>query len=106
MASTDSIWALRNRLQSMEVALADYMMESILRLQALTEAKVFLLIENSGKDRKRRYGGSGELIEKYEDGQLHPEPKELAVELNKTAVSHVLTERRANKRRGDEITVS
>ena len=106
MASTDSLWVLRNRLQSMEVALTDFMMESILRLQALTEAKVFLLIENSGMDRKQRYCGSSELIEKYENGQLSPKPTELAVELNKSAVSHVLIERRANKRRGEEIAVS
>ena len=97
MASSDRLFMLLNQLQSMETALTDFMMESVLRLQTLTEARVFLLIENSS-DRKRRYCGSTELVDLFERGALSQDTTDMTVELNTSVASHVLIDRPSRKR--------
>jgi len=65
MTSTDNLISLLNQLQTMESTVTDFLMETVLRFQTLTNSKVFLLIESGGKDRQRRYCGAQELVDEY-----------------------------------------
>jgi len=69
----------------MESSLSNFLMETILRFQSLTEAKIFLLVESSGPDPKRRYCGSPELRSRYEAGDLFCQSSDSVLELDVTA---------------------
>ena len=72
MTLADDPISLKNKLQTMETFFTDFMIDTIERFQGLTEAKVFLLVENSGEDPKRRYCGAHEFVQRYEtNGLLH-----------------------------------
>ena len=71
MASIDShalLQPLHNQLQVMEKTVTNFMLESILKLQTLTETKVFLLLEP--KYSQRRFCGSEDLIRKFKNQEL------------------------------------
>ena len=96
MTSTDNLISLHKHLQSMESALADFMMETILRFQNLIDMKVFFLVEDCGNGQKRRYCGTRDLIKRYESCGISKETGDSCVELNTT--SPVLVEKPGDKR--------
>ena len=96
MSSTDNLMSLLNQLQMMESTVTDFMMETILRFQRLTDAKVFLLVERNGIEPKRRYCGSQELLRHYGNGGLTQQSNDHLVELDSSV--EVLVDRRSNKR--------
>lgn len=64
--SATNLLPLLNQLQYMENTLTNLMLETILKLQSLTDVKVFLLIDSN---QKRRYCGSKELTDVFEGGE-------------------------------------
>ena len=81
----------------MEETLTNFMMETILKLQSLTEVKVFLLLEHP-KRQKRRYCGSKTLIDQFETcqtGLSYQKTSDVFVELDPKPVT--LVERVASR---------
>ena len=62
-----SLLPLLTQLQVMEDTITNFMIETILKLQSLTDVKVFLLLDYPQRQ-KRRYCGSKETMEAFEDG--------------------------------------
>ena len=60
---------LLNQLQGVEETLTNLIIETVLKLQSLTETKVFLLLEASG-GKKRRFCGAPELIDSFKREEL------------------------------------
>lgn len=82
--STANLLPLLNQLQLMEITLTNFMLETVLKLQSLTDMKVFLLIESP---QKRRYCGSKNLMDAFqsEKGLLCSGDTDIAVRLDPTA---------------------
>ena len=73
----------------MENSLTNFMLETILKIQTLTETKVFLLLESSG-DGARRFCGTSDLVHSFENGALHPRPSDVEVTLDPAIGSTVI----------------
>merc|ERR1719374_261578 len=72
MSTATNLLSLLNQLQLMENSLTNFMLETILKIQTLTETKVFLLLESSGgADSVRRFCGTSDLVESFENGRLN-----------------------------------
>ena len=86
MSSSDSLLPLLNQLQVMEDTLVNFMCETIIKLQSLTDVKVFLLVDYPQRN-KRRYCGSQELVETFqrEKGPNFCVTTDVEVELDKSA---------------------
>ena len=69
MASANSLLGLVNQLQSMEHHFTSILLETILKLTSLTDAKVFVLVESQDC---RRIAGSEHLCRSFADGLLQP----------------------------------
>jgi len=69
MASAHSLLGLVNQLQSMEQHFTSILLETILKLTSLTDAKVLVLVESPDC---RRIAGSEHLCRAFADGQLQP----------------------------------
>ena len=63
---------LLNRLQDVEQSLANFMFETILKMETMTTTKVFLLLENPGG---AKYGGTSDLVARFEDGLLRQDDR-------------------------------
>jgi len=96
MATADGLFTLLTQLQTMESSLVEFMLETILKLNTLTEAKVFFLVETS--TRRRRYCGNRELTDLYEKGCLRLQSTDSAVEFNAIAAAKVLVDTPSRKR--------
>ena len=67
----------------MENSLTNFMLETILKIQSLTETKVFLLLESPGcSDGGRRYCGTRDLVELFESAQLASKTADVEVSLD------------------------
>jgi len=62
-----------NQLLEMERSLNNFMLETVLKLQTLTQTKVFLLLESK---HYRRYGGSPEMVARFEESDFLPAERE------------------------------
>lgn len=82
MTSTDNLISLLNQLQAMESTVTDFLMETVLRFQSLTDSKLFLFIESGGKERQRRYCGTQELVRRFESQGFCRQSADSFVELN------------------------
>jgi len=81
--SANNLLPLLNQLQLMESTLTNFMLETILKLQSLTDVKVFLLIETS---QKRRYCGSKDMTDAFESrGLMCSSDTDIAITLDPTA---------------------
>ena len=69
MASANSLLGLVSQLQSMEHHFTSILVETILKLTSLTDAKVFVLVESQDC---RRIAGSEHLCRSFADGLLQP----------------------------------
>ena len=78
MASANSLLGLVNQLQSMEHHFTSILLETILKLTSLTDAKVFVLVE--GQD-CRRFAGAEYLCQSFADGALQPVSSDVQVHL-------------------------
>jgi len=94
--STQNLLPLLEQLQLMENSLTNFMFETILKLRSLTDSKVFLLLENS---ERRRYCGSPELVDVFEQRGLNGHSTDVRVDLDTT--TDVLIERKNRKRSRD-----
>ena len=94
--STQNLLPLLEQLQLMENSLTNFMFETILKLRSLTDSKVFLLLENS---ERRRYCGSPELVDVFEQRGLNGLSTDVRVDLDTT--TDVLIERKNRKRSRD-----
>jgi len=81
MSTATNLLSLLNQLQLMENSLTNFMLETILKIQTLTETKVFLLLENSG-DGARRFCGTSDLVQTFVNGQFHLRPSDIEVILD------------------------
>ena len=98
--NVDSLWI---HLQDMEKSLINLMLESILKLESMTTAKVFLLLETPST-KIRKYCGTQELVDRYEKGYLSfdvdQRQKNFEVLLDPNV--YLLRERQRRKRRLEE----
>ena len=78
MASAHSLLGLVNQLQSMEQHFTSLLLETILKLTALTDAKVLVLVESPDG---RRVAGSEHLCRAFADGLLQPRLSDRLVHL-------------------------
>jgi len=101
MSTATNLLSLLNQLQLMENSLTNFMLETILKIQSLTETKVFLLLESpGGSDGGRRYCGTRDLVELFENGRLASRTADLEVSLDPSI--HSLVEK--NRLQTDEPT--
>ena len=91
--SSHNLLPLLDQLQLMENSLTNFMFETILKLQCLTDSKVFLLLETS---EKRRYCGSTELVDSFQQQGLTCDTADVQIELDSGA--NVLIEKPSRKR--------
>ena len=90
MSTATNLLSLLNQLQLMENSLTNFMLETILKLQSLTETKVFLLLESPGSSENgRRYCGTPDLVEAFEKGQLASMTRDVSVSLDQSVNSLV-----------------
>ena len=83
---------LLNQLQGVEETLTNFIVETVLKLQSLTETKVFLLLDASG-GKKRRFCGAPELINSFKRQELsYAAQTDVQVALDPNASSLVETE--------------
>ena len=101
-----NVHSLLSQLQEIEYALSNLMIETILKIQTLTETKVFLLLENSNT-KSRRYCGNKEMIENFEKSNFPLAPNCVDLEVRLDPKANILTERRRGnrKRRMNESVV-
>lgn len=78
MASANSLLGLVNQLQSMEHHFTTILVETILKLTSLTDAKVFVLVESQDC---RRIAGAEHLCRSFADGSLQPASTDRQVRL-------------------------
>jgi len=82
--ATENLLPLLSQLQCMENTITNFMLETILKLQSLTDVKVFLLIDSG---QKRRYCGSKNLMDTFESkkGLFCSSDTDIAIHLDPTA---------------------
>jgi len=91
MSTATNLLSLLNQLQLMENSLTNFMLETILKIQTLTETKVFLLLESSGgADSVRRFCGTSDLVESFENGRLHFRSTDVEVTLDPSIGSTIV----------------
>jgi hypothetical protein len=78
----------------MQASICQLLMENVLKLGTLTDAKLFLVMENS--EGQRRIMGEPSLIQSYLGGSLHPREDDLRLDLDPNAVTTGILERPAN----------
>lgn len=78
MASANSLLGLVNQLQSMEHHFTSILLETILKLTSLTDAKVLVLVESQDC---RRIAGASHLCRSFADGSLQPVASDRQVHL-------------------------
>lgn len=86
-----------NQLLEMERSLNNFMLETVLKLETLTQTKVFLLLESK---HYRRYGGSPELVACFEESNflLNEKDEQISVEVQ-LETADILHETRRGKRK-------
>ena len=98
MSTATNLLSLLNQLQLMENSLTNFMLETILKIQSLTETKVFLLLESPASgDGGRRYCGTPDLVDSFERGQLASKTQDVEVSLDASINSLVEKPQRANQ---------
>jgi len=91
MSTATNLLSLLNQLQVMENSLTNFMLETILKIQSLTETRVFLLLETQGgNDVGRRYCGTRELVDIFEKGRLTLKADDVEVTLDSSINSSVV----------------
>ena len=92
MSTATNLLSLLNQLQLMENSLTNFMLETILKIQSLTETKVFLLLESSGSgsDSVRRFCGTPDLVDSFENGRLRFKPTDVEVTLDPAVNSSIV----------------
>ena len=93
-----NVHSLLSQLQEIEYALSNLMIETILKIQTLTETKVFMLLENSNT-KSRRYCGNKEMIENFEKSNFPLAPDCVDLEVRLDPKANILTERRRGNRK-------
>ena len=80
MASAQSLLGLVNQLQNMESCFTSILMEGAMKLSALCDAKIFILVETS---EGRRFCGKRHLCDQYmRGGGLAPVGNDVEVEVD------------------------
>jgi len=78
MAAASNLIGLVNQLQNLEASFTAILLEAALKLSALTETNVFVLVETS---ELRKFGGSPHLCESYASSRLNPLGNDVQVSL-------------------------
>lgn len=81
MASSQSLLGLVNQLQNIELTFTTILMESAMKLSALTDANIFVLVESQ---EGRRYCGKRHLCDAYVASGLSPIGNDVEMEVNPT----------------------
>lgn len=81
MASNDDIINVVNRLQMMETSFSKILMEAAMKMAALTDANIFLLVETG---EGRRFAGKQHLCESFLNEGLVTLPNDVQFELDET----------------------
>jgi len=79
MASSQSLLGLVNQLQNIEMTFTTILMESAMKLSALTDANIFVLVESQ---EGRRYCGKRHLCDAYAGSGLSPIGNDVEMEVN------------------------
>lgn len=79
MASSQSLLGLVNQLQNIEMTFTTILMESAMKLSALTDANIFVLVESQ---EGRRYCGKRHLCDAYTGSGLSPIGNDVEMEVN------------------------
>jgi hypothetical protein len=69
MASAQGLLGLMSQLQSMEMSFTTILMEAAMKLSALTDANIFVLVETQ---EGRKFAGKRHLCDAYLEGGLNP----------------------------------
>jgi hypothetical protein len=84
MTSSQSLLGLVNQLQNMEVSFATILMEAAMKLSALTDANIFVLIETQ---EGRKFSGKRHLCDAYLRGGLGPIGNDVEFEVDPTVTA-------------------
>ena len=79
MASANNLLGLVNQLQNLEVSFSKILMETAMKLSALTDLNVFVLVETQDG---RRFSGKRHLCDAYVDGSLTFQGSDVEFEIN------------------------
>ena len=79
MASATNLLGLVNQLQNLEVSFSKILMETAMKLSALTDLNVFVLVETQDG---RRFSGKRHLCDAYIDGSLTLQGSDVEFEIN------------------------
>ena len=79
MASATNLLGLVTQLQNLEVSFSKILMETAMKLSALTDLNVFVLIETQ---EGRRFAGKRHLCDAFVDGSLHLQGNDVEFEIN------------------------
>ena len=85
MASAQSLLGLVNQLQNMETCFTSILMEGAMKLSALSDAKIFILVETA---EGRRFCGKRHLCDQYmKGGGLAPIGNDVEVDVDTDVTS-------------------
>ena len=90
--------SLLTQLQEFEESMTNLMLETILKMQTLTETRVFMLLEHPGT-KFRRFCGHKELVGQYENGNLCKTDEGSAAEVRLDPDVELLMTRKRGKKR-------
>ena len=91
MTSSSNLLNLVSQLQSMEMSFTSILMETAMKLSALTDANIFVLVETA---EGRKISGKRHLCDAYLSGNLIPNGQDVEFEVNPLITA--LQERQAN----------